>query len=132
MKGVYLLEIYVSKSKQIKIGSLGYVDFMKGSFFYVGSAQNNLEKRIKRHLSVEKTNRWHIDYLLSNKDTKVVNVYYKIAGKDEECKTSKELSSKGFKIKGFGSSDCKCTSHLIRLECKFEPEKLGFYLFRVQ
>lgn len=132
MKGIYLLEIELEKTKRIKVGALGLLTLPKGRYFYVGSAQNNMQKRIERHLSDSKKVRWHIDYLLSENNVKVINVYYKIAEKIEECITAKKMLDIGYGMKGFGSSDCKCPSHLIKLEHDFDPEKIGFYVFREQ
>ncbi len=54
MKGVYCLIIKVKTDIIQKIGALGKIKFDKGIYVYVGSAQNNLKKRIKRHLSKNK------------------------------------------------------------------------------
>lgn len=113
MKGIYLLCIYVEKDINIKIGALGKINFKEGFYVYVGSAQNNLEKRIKRHLSKNKKIHWHIDYMLSNKNVKIYDVLYKKSDKSEECIIANNIE--GFKIKNFGSSDCKCYSHLIKI-----------------
>jgi Uri superfamily endonuclease len=115
MKGVYLLIINVQKNIALKVGALGKIDFKKGRYAYVGSAQNNLKKRIQRHLSGNKKKRWHIDYLLMSPHVKVESAHYKRAKKDEECKIAHMLSSVEEPVKGFGSSDCKCHSHLFRL-----------------
>jgi Uri superfamily endonuclease len=114
MKGVYLLVIEVKKNLKLKIGALGRVDFLKGIYVYVGSAQNNLEKRVMRHRSKNKKIFWHIDYLLNNKFVEVINVLYKKADKTGECKIARELKGE-FLIDSFGCSDCKCKSHLFRI-----------------
>ena len=113
MKGIYILLIKISKSIQTKIGSLGKINFKKGLYAYVGSAQNNLEKRVKRHLSNNKKTFWHVDYLLNNKFTKVSKVFYKKASKSEECRIANKLT--GNLIQNFGSSDCDCKSHLVKI-----------------
>jgi Uri superfamily endonuclease len=115
MKGVYILLINVGKNLQLKIGSLGKINFDKGKYAYVGSAQNNLEKRIKRHTSKNKKKFWHIDYLLDNKFTKVLDVFYKNSGKSEECKIADRLNKTEVPIPNFGCSDCNCKSHLFKI-----------------
>ncbi|MCD6421144.1 MAG: GIY-YIG nuclease family protein, partial [Thaumarchaeota archaeon] len=75
MKGVYLLFLRVKRDLRMRVGSLGVIDFKEGLYVYVGSAQNNLEKRVRRHLSKEKKVRWHIDYLTSSGSVDVVAVY---------------------------------------------------------
>ena len=111
MKGVYILVLNVNKTK-IRVGSLGEITF-KGRYAYVGSAQNNLEKRIKRHLSDDKKWRWHIDYLLALANVEMV--FVKSAKKSEECATAKQLEMLYEPVIGFGSSDCKCKSHLFKI-----------------
>lgn len=115
VKGVYLLIISIAKSIQIRVGALGSISFAKGIYVYVGSAQNNLEKRVERHLKKAKRKFWHIDYLLENENVKILQVFYKATGKSDECKLAKEISRKGIPIIGFGSSDCNCKSHLFQL-----------------
>lgn len=115
MKGVYLLIVSIAKPVQIRVGALGNVSFEKGVYVYVGSAQNNLEKRVERHLKKIKRKFWHTDYLLENENVKILQVFYKATGKSDECKFAKEISRKGTAIIGFGSSDCNCKSHLFRL-----------------
>jgi len=118
MKGIYILEIQLKKDQKIKIGKLGIIDFKKGRYAYIGSAQNNLKKRINRHLkpSNKKKMHWHIDYLLKNKNAKIINTYFKKASRKHECLTAKKLLKKGTAINGFGCSDCKCVSHLIKIK----------------
>ncbi len=115
MKGVYVLVIDVSKDIQEKIGCLGNIRFPKGTYAYVGSAQNNLEKRVARHRSKKKTLFWHIDYLLNNEFATVTKVFCKKAGKAEECKLANSLSKAENMVQKFGCSDCRCKSHLLRI-----------------
>jgi Uri superfamily endonuclease len=116
MKGIYVLIISVDRDIQVNVGALGIFKFEKGLYAYVGSAQNYLEKRVKRHLGKNKKKFWHIDYLLDGSWTKVLRVYHKNAGRPEECKIAEELNKKGVPIPGFGSSDCKCESHLFKIQ----------------
>jgi len=116
MKGIYILLIKINKNTQEKIGSLGRIKFDKGTYAYIGSAQNNLEKRILRHLSRNKKKFWHIDYLLNNTAVKILKIFYKRAGRPEECKIAKNLSKSGHFIPNFGCSDCNCKSHLFKIK----------------
>lgn len=118
MRGIYCLLISVKTDSTIKVGALGRILFKKGTYCYVGSAQNELEARVKRHLSKKKTLFWHIDYLLADKDARVVDVFYKRnAGRSEECKAARKFMQMtgGMPVKGFGCSDCYCGSHLFML-----------------
>ena len=119
MKGTYILLIEIGKDVKINVGSLGKIKFRKGQYCYVGSGMNNLGKRIQRHLSKEKEIHWHIDYLLESGAVEVKRVYYMDNGKREECEVAYEIGRFGTKIKKFGSSDCKCLSHLFRVGKEF-------------
>lgn len=114
--GIYNLIIKLSKKKDIKIGQLGSFVFPKGYYVYTGSAQNGLEKRIKRHVSSNKKFHWHIDYLLAY--AKVIKVL-RYVGRKDECKLNSvtEQSAGSIQIvKKFGSSDCNCATHLYYFE----------------
>lgn len=115
MKGIYILLINVERDFELDIGSLGKLKFTKGIYGYVGSAQNNLEKRILRHISKDKRKFWHIDYLLSEDNVEVVGVIYIETDKSYECKIARIFQEKKEFIPHFGSSDCKCKSHLFKL-----------------
>jgi adenylylsulfate kinase len=116
MKGIYALLISVTEKIRVHVGALGDIDFEEGLYVYVGSAQNNLEKRVERHLRKVKPRFWHIDYLLSSRQVHVVKTYYKKAGRIQECKLAKGLSEVATPITSFGSSDCTCDSHLFKVE----------------
>jgi Uri superfamily endonuclease len=111
--GVYCLIIKLLQRCHIKIGCLGTFHFPAGFYVYVGSAQNNLKRRIGRHLRQEKKIRWHIDYLLRYGEVASVHTY--AGGRDMECVLSHKignLKDASLPVKGFGSSDCSCYSHL--------------------
>jgi Uri superfamily endonuclease len=120
LKGIYVLIIRVNKTISVTIGALGLLAFPEGLYAYVGSAQNNLELRVKRHQSSGKRLFWHIDYLLNNEAAKVIGVYFTQGVKAKECKIAHLLEENAEPIAGFGCSDCHCESHL------FHAEKFGF------
>ena len=105
----------VKKDSEIKVGSLGKTKFNKGNYAYIGSAMNSLEKRIERHERKEKKLFWHIDYLLSSPNTKLKKVIVKPSKEKEECKTANKVAKAGIPVLGFGCSDCKCKSHLFKI-----------------
>jgi Uri superfamily endonuclease len=113
LKGIYVLIIQVSNDAEVHVGALGKLTFKKGLYAYVGSAQNSLKQRVKRHLRREKRRFWHVDYLLGNDAAKVIEVFHKQADKTEECAVAKAIGKRGEPIDGFGSSDCSCKSHLF-------------------
>jgi len=116
MKGVYVLVISINHNVTSVIGALGPVSFGKGFYAYAGSAQINLEKRLARHLRTSKKKFWHIDYLLNNAGVSVSKIFTLKAEKTQECRLAALLSQKGSPVLGFGCSDCKCSSHLFKIE----------------
>lgn len=112
-KGIYCLVVRLIRNCYIKIGCLGTFRFPAGFYVYVGSAQNNLERRIQRHLRRKKEFHWHIDYLLHYGN--IISVRKYAGKKDAECVLSRKIrniKNAVLLIKGFGSSDCTCLSHL--------------------
>ncbi|MGQ9818379.1 MAG: GIY-YIG nuclease family protein [Candidatus Kapaibacteriales bacterium] len=116
--GLYQLYIVVSKPTKITLTKFGDIIFPKGLYIYTGSAKKNLLQRINRHLKTkEKKTHWHIDFLLTSEQTKIIRIKIIRNRKQNECKinlqTQKDLNGKII-IEGFGSSDCnKCKSHLL-------------------
>ena len=111
MKGCYCLIINMKKDSRIKIGKkLGFIQFKKGNYVYVGSAMNSLESRLNRHLSEDKKLHWHIDYLL--KKSELTDIIFNESTKKIECELSQYIAGKSQGIEDFGCSDCDCKSHL--------------------
>jgi len=111
MKGVYVLITELDKDREIQIGKLVSIEFKSGFYVYVGSALNSIEGRIGRHIRNEKKLKWHIDYLL--KRARILSIIYAESKGRYECVIAKELSERFPHIHGFGSTDCKCKSHLF-------------------
>jgi sugar fermentation stimulation protein A len=123
VRGVYCLVIELSKETKISIGALGLHVLPAGTYVYVGSAQAGIERRVERHASKKKRMRWHIDYLLRHAQ---IMSAFALSGtpKEGECELAKRLIQKEgalVVVKGFGSSDCACDSHLIYF-ASVEPE----------
>jgi len=114
VKGIYVLIIKITQPISTKIGALGITSFPVGLYAYVGSAQNNLETRVKRHLRKEKRLFWHIDYLLDAAAAEVLEVYCLEGGKNCECQIAQRLAKQCEPVPRFGCSDCHCNSHLYR------------------
>ena len=115
-RGVYVLVLEAHGT--VRVGRLGRQRF-DGVYLYVGSALGpGGLKRVERHRAValgrNKTRRWHIDYLLalgSLRGVFVIETSQKI-----ECAVAQRLSRIAQPVvKGFGSSDCQCCTHLFRL-----------------
>ena len=101
------------------------MSFKEGDYIYIGSAKGCLETRLQRHLRKEKKIFWHIDYLLKDERTQISQIW--IILKSIECETAKVFYRNPFTEtvrKGFGSSDCKCLTHLFYIKNKKKAEKI--------
>jgi Uri superfamily endonuclease len=111
---LYAIKTRVNEDKiDITIRKLGSFYFPKGIYVYVGSAKRNIHSRIERHLKIEKKQRWHFDYLRPFVQITAIETY---SGEEGECQLFQRLmkENKGsVPVRGFGSSDCKCKSHLF-------------------
>ena len=126
-EGAYVLIIKLKMATIIRVGALGTQKFKKGYYTYTGSARRALPQRVSRHLRKKKRKRWHIDYLLSR--AKVVEIA--ATQELEECKINELLINVGGKIlvKGFGSSDCRCPTHLLFWGDEDPTEKVKVTLY---
>lgn len=117
VSGSYCLCIFIAEDIAVNIGALGTISFSKGRYVYVGSALNGLEQRIKRHFATNmgkgKAIHWHIDYLLLSIGVTLEGVYIKESNKHEECAIASRIADRGYPLQRFGSSDCRCNSHLF-------------------
>jgi sugar fermentation stimulation protein A len=110
--GSYVLILHIPKDAEIQVGKLGLVLFRKGYYLYAGSARKNLKKRIARHLRKRKKFFWHIDYLRDQADYCMALPIRSMTSVEHELAGALSNISDWF-IKGFGSSDCPCETHLF-------------------
>ncbi len=111
--GAYVLLIRLERRVHIQVGRLGRFVFEAGTYAYVGSAMNGLYARVARHRRREKKLRWHIDYLLEH--GKVIDVFEFESIERQECQINERVRAdwnSSFPVPRFGSSDCRCMSHL--------------------
>lgn len=115
-RGTYLLFLNFNGDTELEIGSLGAVKICAGSYCYVGSAMGGLDQRLKRHLTREKKIRWHIDRLTIAADS--VEAYESYPDFIPECDLARHVVEHGGvpSVKGFGCSDCRCETHLFRVD----------------
>ena len=135
VRGTYCICICVEEDVDVIIGSLGLITFLRGMYIYVGSGLNSLIPRIVRHIKTSRGThnviRWHIDYLLRNPHVSISDVYVLEKTERLECVISEEVSHQGEAVKGFGCSDCRCTSHLYRVDGFEFLEKMGMRRFPI-
>ena len=113
----YILLFHINNSHYLEIGKLGWHYFHSGYYIYIGSAKKFIKRRLTRHLSRQKNQFWHIDYLLSNPvSSEIINIWTSHFAC--ECTISQELYQNKICTlvkKGFGSSDCHCIAHFFRI-----------------
>ena len=113
--GTYALVLRALRRAEIEVGRLGKWDLQRGWYVYVGSAlgPGGLRARVSRHAQVEKTRRWHVDYVRAV--TELQEVWFASDATRRECQWAGVLQSMpraSIPAKGLGSSDCGCPTHL--------------------
>jgi Uri superfamily endonuclease len=114
--GSYLLLLRLPAHQTIAVGALGRIAFVRGWYAYSGSAfgPGGLAARLGRHLDGGSKRHWHIDYLRAA--ARVVEAWMAVGAPCREHEWAQALTkdrSAGKAVVGFGSSDCRCRSHLI-------------------
>ncbi len=122
-RGTYQLLIKLDRDETIPVGKLGTFDFPAGFYVYTGSAMNGLDARIARHLSKAKRFHWHIDFLLER--STIIRYAIEESSSRRECENLTprprwRCPARRVIAEGFGSSDCRCRTHLVYFES--EPE----------
>lgn len=116
--GIYQLLIRLPEPRTIRVGALGEHHFAAGWYVYTGSMKRGLSHRLRRHCAAEKPLRWHIDYLTTVAEVAATRTFALNGEPDQECATHRALaqqSGETLPVPGFGSSDCRCASHLCYL-----------------
>lgn len=118
--GTYLLLLWLEDDSEIEIGRLGSLFFPRGYYLYVGSARGpgGLQARLARHCRRGKHRRWHIDHLRCHAD--LIEIWAVEYEERLECLWAQQLAhlSPACPIPHFGSSDCRCPSHLFHFKEK--------------
>lgn len=116
-KGSYALVLHISETRRLRVGRLGVFLFPPGFYLYFGSALNGLNARIARHRRQEKKLHWHIDFLTQVAEP--ISAFAVEDGQRWECEWSRTaLGLPGVDVpaRRFGSSDCRCPTHLVHVE----------------
>ena len=106
----YQLRIWVQNPVVVRVGKLGTFGFPAGEYVYTGSGKRNLDQRLSRHLLPSKRLRWHIDYLLSDPEVRVIG---HALSEMLECDMNQATEGDVI-VPRFGATDCRngCGSHL--------------------
>ena len=118
-KGSYILLIKLPAEEIITVGGLKAIRFSPGYYAYVGSAMNGLEARVNRHLRQNKKIHWHIDYLLQR--VAISSIILSETTDRTECAVAGALNRQFEAVSRFGSSDCRCRSHLFFSAGEMKP-----------
>ncbi len=108
--GSYITLYRLFENEKIKIGKNKVLNFSPGFHLYTGSAMNSLWARTERHKKNVKNKKWHVDFL--HPPMKHVKTYT-FNALDIECSLAQNLQKIFEPVPYFGSSDCKCPSHLF-------------------
>jgi Uri superfamily endonuclease len=135
-KGTYVMVASVETEKIIRVGKLGTFRFQPGFYGYIGSAfgPGGILVRISHHLRVSPKPHWHMDYFRKEAFIKEVWVSYDQKPLEHVfANVFLRMDGSSIPAKGFGSSDCRCVSHLFHfhklpdaVEFKKELNKEGF------
>jgi Uri superfamily endonuclease len=114
-KGIYCL-VFSNNPCTIQVGSLGPRDFPRGWHAYIGSALGHGGfSRVSRHIRLFSSGsgkrHWHIDYLLTNQGFSLHCAVCAPTASPLECNLARAIG--GIPVPHFGSSDCRCPSHLF-------------------
>jgi Uri superfamily endonuclease len=127
--GTYLLLLASRTPVRLSIGKLGEMTAVPGYYVYIGSAwgPGGVAARVRHHRKTAVNAHWHIDYLRAV--TAVTDVYCVYGSRCEHEWAHSLMQSAGatMPLRGFGSSDCDCATHLFyfgRKPLKTELEKL--------
>lgn len=114
LKGTYILVIELTNTQKIRAGKLPETKFKKGIYLYIGRAKRALQARLNRHLRSQKKAHWHIDFLLNKAHIKEIWIKENFF---DECLTARTIKGLLASVQpaqdGFGSSDCRCSGHLL-------------------
>jgi len=133
--GCYSLVIVLAKSRTLRIGRRGSVEFPSGTYVYTGSAMNGLEGRLTRHLTRHKKLRWHIDYLLNSPAARIQDILTYNPAPGQECRRNQVvagLPGARMMMRKFGASDCRggCAAHLYFFPKTQKPGRIATALQR--
>lgn len=114
--GTYALIFSANRQTQVAIGRLGILQLKPGFYIYIGSAfgPGGLKARIAHHSRIARRPHWHIDYL--GPFLTLREIWYTedpIHREHQWAQIVSDIRGMSAPLAGFGSSDCRCQSHLF-------------------
>ena len=121
LPGTYVLVLKSSITKSVTIGKLGTLSLKPGFYVYIGSAfgPGGLKARINHHIDHSSRPHWHLDYLIPS--LKLCEIWYtcdQIRREHQWAEVHAQTRGVLMPLLGFGSSDCRCLSHLFYYKSK--------------
>lgn len=115
--GTYALILRCDAAREIEVGRRGPLAVLPGHYVYVGSARGpgGVRARVERHVRRDKPLRWHLDYL--RPVVTPVRLWYAGGTEVLEHRWAEALAAlrEAVAVPGFGSSDCRCPTHLFAM-----------------
>jgi Uri superfamily endonuclease len=117
--GSYVFALTLGRVRRLTIGRLGRFRLEPGVYLYVGSARGpgGLAARLGHHWRRAERPHWHIDYL--RRAGRPLGSGLRRGRAALECRWAARLATmagvRGGPA-GFGASDCRCPTHLFRLD----------------
>jgi len=114
--GTYALILASTARHSVQIGKLGRLTLRPGFYVYVGSAfgPGGLRARVSHHTRTAHRPHWHVDYVRGR--ARLDEVWYTYDAVSREHQWADVFArTRGalIPLQGFGSSDCRCESHLF-------------------
>jgi Uri superfamily endonuclease len=119
--GTYTLILSSTIEKPINIGKLATLQLKHGYYVYIGSAfgPGGLKARIKHHLNPSSRPHWHIDYLRPTLNLREIWYTFDQTRREHQWAEIHAVTRNArMPLPGFGSSDCRCLSHLFFYKSK--------------
>src|ERR1035441_8593615 len=126
--GTYVLVLSSRSTDLIQIGRLGALQLQSGFYVYVGSAlgPGGVRARLAHHLKLSRRPHWHIDHLRAH--TRVEEIWYRFDTRRLEhawAERIKRAEGVSVPLVGFGSTDCRCESHLFFFQQRPSRERFS-------
>ena len=114
--GTYVLIFNLESGCRLSVGKLGRFEFPVGWYAYTGSARGpgGLTARLGHHLRIAANPHWHMDFL--RPQGSIIEIWYGHDPAFDEhiwAEVMQAMAGTLTVAPGFGSSDCRCNTHLI-------------------
>ena len=118
--GTYLLLLECNTRVALSIGKLGKMNTVPGYYLYVGSAfgPGGIHARVRHHQQITSRPHWHMDYLHTAAELVDIWCVYGLHREHEWAHILMQSEAAILPLKGFGSSDCNCATHLFHFNRK--------------